>query len=251
LLEQKNQQLKHTNEELESFNYAASHDLQEPLRKIQIFADRLHTAEHAMTPKMKGYVEKIISSSTRMQALIKDLLLFTQTTTPDESIEEVDLMQLVQEVKNTLMHMIEETGARISYTKLPVIKVVPFQFLQVFTNLIGNAIKYRKQGVTPDIWIGGSMVKKEDLSNETAIINGNYLKISVADNGTGFDPQFADRIFDLFTRLHDKETYPGTGIGLAICKKIIQNHQGFIRAESDGESGSTFHIYLPEIRVTH
>jgi PAS domain S-box-containing protein len=251
LLEQKNQQLKHTNEELESFNYAASHDLQEPLRKIQIFADRLQTDEHALTPKMKGYVEKIMSSSTRMQALIKDLLSFTQATTPDELIEEVDLMHLIHEVRNTLMHRIEETGARISYTKLPVIKVVSFQFMQVFTNLISNAIKYRKQGVAPDIWIGYSIVKKEDLGNESAFINGNYLKISIADNGTGFDPQFAERIFDLFARLHDKKSYHGTGIGLAICKKIIQNHQGFIRAESDGETGSTFHIYLPDTRVVH
>ncbi len=249
LLEQKNQELKHTNEELESFNYAASHDLQEPLRKIQIFADRLQANELALPPKMQGYVEKIISSSIRMQTLIKELLLFTQTITPEELYEEVDLMHLVSETKNTLLHMIEETGAQISYTTLPVIQVVPFQFMQVFTNLIGNAIKYRKPGIVPDIWIGYSIVKKEDIGNDTDMLSGNYLKISIADNGIGFDPQFAERIFDLFTRLHDKKKYPGTGIGLAICKKIIQNHKGFIRAESDGQTGSTFHIYLPEKRI--
>lgn len=246
LLEQKNQQLKHTNEELESFNYAASHDLQEPLRKIQIFADRLNSEQPALPAKVQGYLEKIISSSVRMQGLLKDLLLFTQTTNVVETLEKVDLVQLVLEAKHSLTHLFEETGARLSYTSLPVINVVSFQFLQVFTNLIGNSIKYRKPGISPHIWIGSTTVKRDDLGNELPALHQNYLKISIVDNGIGFEPKFADRIFDLFARLHSKETYSGTGIGLAICKKIIQNHQGFIRAESDGHSGSTFNIYLPD-----
>lgn len=249
LLEQMNQQLQHTNQELESFNYAASHDLQEPLRKIQIFADRLQTDDMTLAPNVRGYIEKIISSSQRMQALIKDLLLYTQTSTIYESIEDVDLNYLITDVKNSLQHLVEETGAKISFTNLPVIQVVPFQFMQVFTNLIGNGIKYRKQGIPPEIRIDSCFVQQEERMNESALMSGNYFKISIADNGIGFDPTQVEKIFDLFTRLHDKKSYPGTGIGLAICKKIIQNHQGYIKAESDGHNGSTFHIYLPEKRV--
>lgn len=249
LLEQKNRELEHSNKELESFNYAASHDLQEPLRKIQIFANRFSEEELEMPPKLQGYLDKIISSSARMQNLINDLLIFSQTTAANESSEYVDLSFLVTEAKNMLGHLIEESGTQISHTKLPVVRVVSFQFLQVFINLLSNAIKYRKPGVPPDIWIGSVIVNHQELGTEPGVQGGNYLKLSIADNGIGFDPQFADRLFDLFTRLHNKEKYPGTGIGLAICKKIVQLHQGFIRAESDGHTGSTFHIYIPGERV--
>lgn len=249
LLEQKNRQLEHSNKELESFNYAASHDLREPLRKIQVFAKRVMAECPEISTQLKGYVDKILSSSGRMQNLIDDLLKFSQTTAPDESEAVVDLFEILNEAKSVLAHQIEETEASITNAPLPLVRVVPFQFVQVFTNLLSNAIKYRKEGVPPKIWIGAVVVGSQELSHILGQHQGNYLKISVADNGIGFNSQFADRLFDLFGRLHNNDKYAGTGIGLAICKKIILNHQGIILAESDGESGSTFHIYLPEERV--
>ena len=249
LLEQRNIQLEHSNQELESFNYAASHDLQEPLRKIRIFANRIREEEEDISAAIHSYVNKIVSSSERMQSLIDDLLKFSQTTSPGEAEERVDLSDLLTEAMNVLAHQIEETGARITYAALPAIKAVPFQFQQLFINLLNNAIKYRKPGVPPEIWVGSVITSSQELHSEQAVIPGNYLKLSFADNGIGFDPQFSSRLFDLFARLHNKEKYSGTGIGLAICKKIVQNHQGWLRAESDGYSGSTFHIYLPEERV--
>ena len=155
----------------------------------------------------------------------------------------------VREAMNMLSHQIEETSARISHTSLPVITGVRFQFLQLFINLVGNAIKYRKPDVAPEIWIGSVITNNREIQSEQPVLQGNFLKLSIADNGIGFNPQFSNRLFDLFSRLHSKEKYSGTGIGLAICKKIVQNHQGWMQAESDGYSGSTFHIYLPEERV--
>jgi PAS domain S-box-containing protein len=245
LLEQKNRELERTNKELESFNYAASHDLQEPLRKIQIFSNRIREDKLYDSDKLFLYLDKINYSAARMQKLIEDLLLFSQTTNTELPEQEADLNILLSEAKNTLGQMIEDTGAQISNVNLPKMRIVPFQIQQVFTNILNNAMKYRREGVSPVIWVGYLVV------NGTEIGAGgqNFAKISFADNGSGFDPAFSERLFELFSRLHNSEKYSGTGIGLAICKKIIQNHMGYIKSESDGMTGSTFHIYLPEERI--
>ena len=247
LLEQKNLELERINQELQSFNYAASHDLQEPLRKILLFINRIFEDGLAESPELSRYLQKISTSASRMQRLIEDLLVFSQAGSRDNAVEEVELSSLLTEARLTLSHRIEETQARISNSLLPKVRVVPFQFQQVFTNILSNALKYRKEDAAPEIWIESGFVSE----NEPGLTPGHadFLRISVRDNGIGFDTQFSDRLFELFSRLHSREKFSGTGIGLALCKKIIQNHQGFIRAESDGQSGSTFHIYLPRERV--
>lgn len=244
LLEQKNFELEHINRELESFNYAASHDLQEPLRKIRVFANRITEEEMPATPKLKEYIEKITQSSVRMQRLIDDLLIFSQATAAGESAEPTSLEDLLEEARSNLAIGIEESGTIIRYDSLPTVKVIRFQFQQVFNNLLSNSIKYRKEGLVPEIKVSASMVDSVEGGNASAR-PGSFLKISFSDNGIGFDSQFGERMFDLFSRLHGKEKYSGTGIGLAICKKIVQQHGGFMRAESDGSNGSAFHIFLP------
>jgi PAS domain S-box-containing protein len=248
LLEEKNLQLELTNQELESFNYAASHDLQEPLRKIQVFSGRV-IEEGNLNPVISNYMEKINLASARMQKLIKDLLAFSQTTADSGSESAVALSDLLREAKNLIGYAFEESGALITHGKLPVVQLVSFQFLQVFTNLLSNSVKYRKPGVRPEITIEWKKITADTLKGIPLPKRGEYLHLIYRDNGIGFEPQFASKVFDLFVRLHDKDKYSGTGIGLAICKKIIQRHQGYIAAESDGTQGATFHIYLPASRL--
>ena len=153
---------------------------------------------------------------------------------------------MIEEVKNTFINNIEEKQVQIIVEPLPVVKVVAFQFLQLFINLLTNAIKYQKQHTPPKIFISSRMVQGINLAFEGIFPDKAYLEITVADNGIGFEQEYAEKIFDLFTRLHSKEKYAGTGIGLATCKKIIHNHQGYIKAEGKSGEGATFYIYLPE-----
>jgi PAS domain S-box-containing protein len=242
LLEQKNLQLESINQELESFNYAASHDLQEPLRKIQIFSNRAIEEEQEVSDRMKKYLEKIVSSTARMQDLINDLLRFSKTTTSTQAFETVPLDDLVEKAIQSLSLEIEESKAVVKYKGLPKAKVISFQMTQLFINLLQNAIKYQKAEVRPEITI--SAITGEE-NNPDNVVQG-YFIIRVTDNGIGFDSSLSNRMFDLFARLHDKTKYSGTGIGLALCKKIVQNHRGFIKAQSDGTTGSAFSVYLPE-----
>jgi len=244
-LEYKNIELERTNKELESFNYIASHDLQEPLRKIHTFTNRILDKFELLSPEHKNFFDKIISSSKRMQLLINDLLTFSQTSSIAANKEPVDLNKLIEEVKTALAHNIDEKKAIIEHKKLPVLNVVQFQFVQLFTNLISNALKYSKEGQPPLITITSDTVLSEEIQPAGFLPYPAYTRISMKDNGIGFEPQYAERIFDLFTRLHNKNKYSGTGIGLAICKKIIENHNGFISASSIPDKGSVFKIYLP------
>ena len=242
-LEQKNEELKRTNKELESFNYVASHDLQEPLRKIQVFSNAILSSEiNNLSEKGKEYFSRMHSAANRMRRLIEDLLAFSRATVANAEFEYCDLNSMLQEVLSTLKFSIEETHAIIESEKLPVANVIPFQFRQVLQNLISNAIKYRKQEVAPVITITSEKVR-EKFSGEK--IPREYIKLSISDNGIGFEQQHAERIFELFQRLHTKDEYPGTGIGLAICKKIIQNHNGVIKANAEPGKGAAFDIYLP------
>lgn len=245
LLEQKNKELERTNQELESFNYAASHDLQEPIRKIQLFSNRIIEEQLFGSDKLQVYLEKINTSAFRMQKLIENLLLFSQTTSTEFPEEIADLNSLLDEARQVLAHQIDATGAEVSTVNLPVMHVIPFQIQQVFTNILNNALKYHREGVVPQIRFDYLQVPGEELG----MTGHNFARISITDNGTGFDPAYSARIFDLFSRVHTAPSYAGTGIGLAICKKIVQNHMGFIKAESDGESGASFHIFLPAERI--
>lgn len=242
----KNQELERSNKELTSFNYIASHDLQEPLRKIRTYGNRIIEKKTTPLPEdTKEYFERMITSAIHMQKLIDDLLAFSRTSSTEKVFEKTDINELLEEVKASLKLSLEEKGVIITSSKLPVTKIIPFQFNQLLENILSNSIKYSKAEVKNKIKITSEIVKGKSIRNEDAPEEKEYYKISIIDNGIGFEQQYANKIFEPFQRLHGKSEYSGTGIGLAICKKIMENHEGYINAESAPGKGSTFNIYLP------
>jgi len=242
-LEVKNIELLRSNTGLASFTYVASHDLQEPLRKIQTFISRiLGKDDNALPENMVEYFQRIIAASKRMQSLIDSLLTYSRTNTSEIALVSTPLNAIIEEVRNNLSELIEENNVTIEVGELPVLNIIQSQFNQLFSNIIMNAIKYRRQHVDAVIKITADVL---ELQNQSSTVNNKYWKISIADNGIGFEQQYANKIFELFQRLHGKTEYDGTGIGLAICKKIIQNHNGFIEAIGKPGVGATFAIYLP------
>lgn len=248
-LYQKNLELEKINKELESFNYIASHDLQEPLRKIQIFADRVLEYSDHLPQVARNSMDRILSSAARLQRLIIDLIEFSQISSPAQAFELVDLNEIVEDVKADLHVAGENDDIVFISDELPRANVIPFQFTQLFTNIIGNSVKYRKANEILEIRIENQIVPGSEIGESGAGFSGNYLKICISDNGIGFDPAQRNNIFDLFKRLHTKEKYSGTGIGLPICKKIVLNHNGFIKADSGKGGGACFSVYLPESRL--
>lgn len=243
---QKNKELEKMNSELTSFSYVASHDLKEPLRKIKTYSNLIIDKHNeSLSDDGKEYIQRIINSAGNMQRLIDDLLAFSQTTSGVKKLETLDLNVLLEEVENSLKETIEENNVTITSTQLPTLKVIDFQFRQLLENLIGNAIKYRKIGVKPNITITSSLVSGKSYINEGADANKDYQKFLFADNGIGFEQEYATKIFEIFQRLHGKSEYSGTGIGLAICKKIMENHNGFITAQSQVGEGSVFNVFFP------
>ncbi|WP_211161638.1 ATP-binding protein [Flavobacterium solisilvae] len=247
-LEDRNRELEANNKELQAFNYVASHDLQEPLRKIQTFISRLIDKEiNSLSENGKQYLIKIKDSSERMRLLIDDLLQFSRTNKAEKVFVSTCLNELLENSKLELTQIIEDKKAIITSDSLPHLNVIPFQIQQLFTNLINNSLKYSKENIPPKIDI---KVKKVEAKNENKIPfndKSKFYKITFTDNGIGFDPQYSERIFMLFNRLHNKDEYSGTGIGLAICKKIVDNHKGFIYADGKPNNGAKFTIYLPII----
>lgn len=242
----KNTELERSNTELASFNHVASHDLQEPLRKIQTFISRIMDKDSSsLSPKGHEYFGKIQASANRMQKLIDDLLTFSRTNKADQQWETIDLSVVLELVQRELAQTIEEKKATIKTGKLPVIMGITFQFHQLFINLIGNALKYSRSDVPPEITIRCEEVDAAAYEFLSASGLRNYYRITVADNGIGFEPQYARQIFDLFQRLHGKLEYSGTGIGLTICKKIVENHHGYIMAEGEPGAGAVFTFFLP------
>jgi signal transduction histidine kinase/CHASE3 domain sensor protein len=246
-LQEHNNELVKINKELASFNHVASHDLQEPLRKILTFISRISESDKAaLSESGKEYIIKVETSAKRMRVLIDDLLLFSRTNTTKKEFVKSDLNELFENVKSELAVIIDDKKATINSEKLPSLDVIPYQIEQLFINLIGNSLKYSQPGIPPQIFIDS----EEILSNEYPEIMNQpfrkFYKITFTDNGMGFDPQFKDNIFVLFQRLHSKTEYPGTGIGLAICKKIVENHRGYIIADSEPGKGSVFTVFLPE-----
>jgi PAS domain S-box-containing protein len=245
-LAKKNQELENINKELNSFNYVASHDLKEPLRKIEIFISRIEEQSHEQfDPATAQYFQKIKSSTGRMKVLIEDLLSFSQTSAAEPKMEPVDLNEVIQEAQQELMPLIEEKDAKIKSNSLPKVIAIPFQAQQLFLNLLTNALKYNEKGKKVKIEISSSIVPGTEIPYKEAVSYHSYHKISVCDNGIGFDPKYAEKIFGLFQRLHSKDQYSGTGLGLAICKKIMVNHQGFITAASEEGKGAKFDLYFP------
>lgn len=252
-LEGKNDELAKMNKELEAFSYVASHDLQEPLRKIQTFSNLILSSEtENLTETGKSYFQRMQNAARRMQQLIEDLLAFSRTSTGDRKYELTDLNNVVVEVQKELKESIKEKQAVIETSALGKLNIIPFQFRQMLYNLISNAIKFSKQDAAPYIKIDSKIISAADLtknnavrSNQTILKDKAYCHITVKDNGIGFDPQYSERIFDMFQRLHGKNEFEGTGIGLAIVKKIAEIHNGFITATGELEKGATFNIYIP------
>ena len=246
-----NESLKQMNEELDQFAYMASHDLQEPLRKIQVFSDKI-LRNNNFDADSEKYFGKIINSSKRMQSLINNLLDFSRHTVSSNDFKKIPLHELVKNALTELEVEIEKSNARINYENLPVVSAVPGLMQQLFYNLFSNAIKFRKPSV--DLVIDVKAEKMDPIDLPKFVKNGhrrNYYKITVQDNGIGFDEKYAEDIFRVFKRLHSYQEFEGTGVGLSICKKIIEKHHGFIKAESQINNGSTFIIGLPEMQVAN
>lgn len=245
-IEEKNKRLEQVNKELESFSYMASHDLQEPLRKIQAFSNRLMQKEYAVLSEWgKDIFSRIQSSANRMQNLIEALLNFSQINSTPESFVQADINELLREVRSNMNDLIDEKKAVITAAALPKMNVIPFYFQQLLTNIISNALKYSKPGIQPQINITASLVDGKNTNEQGIVTDQKFHCISISDNGIGFDQQYATKIFELFQRLHGKSEYAGTGIGLAICKKIVEIHHGFITAQSEPGEGSTFNLFFP------
>jgi len=246
-LQERNRELEKSNQELASFNHVASHDLQEPLRKIQTFISRVSDADKAvLSDSAKDYISKIEVSAKRMRVLIDDLLLFSRTNTTKKEFIKSNLNELLENAKSELTEIIDEKKATITVSKLPKLDVIPYQIEQLFINLIGNSLKYSQPDIRPEINIVTEKVSAKDYPDLLEQNSKKFYKITFSDNGMGFDPQFKETIFILFQRLHSKTDYPGTGIGLAICKKIVENHKGHITADSILGKGSVFTVFLPE-----
>jgi|GEM_PF-1621113 len=236
------EELRRSNQELEQFAYVASHDLQEPLRKIQAFGDRLAQKFTGQLGEQGGeYLDRITKSASRMRTLINDLLTFSRVATRMTPFEDVDLNLLVRDVQIDLEERLSQTQGRIECRTLPVIQADASQMRQLFLNLLANALKFARPGVPPIITVQGKPFIETPVDGPER----DMCRIDVSDNGIGFDPQYAERIFQIFQRLHGRNEYEGTGIGLAICRKIVERHAGRITAIGKPGEGATFRIELP------
>jgi signal transduction histidine kinase len=239
-MQESNLQLRTYNEQLEQFTYAASHDMQEPLRKIQVFSSMLIEKNHAQLDEQgMNFLNRINQSTERMNSILQDLLRYSRETRVQEQFSQVDLNQTIENITSDLELMISTKRAHVRCDGLPTIKGVSSQINRLFYNLIHNALKFSKPGRPPliHIYMGNHFIAEPH--------GKTFFEIRVSDNGIGFEPKYSDKIFHLFQRLNAKEEYEGNGIGLALCKKIVEMHKGQISAESELDKGATFHIKLP------
>jgi PAS domain S-box-containing protein len=241
-------QLERSNKELEQYAYVASHDLQEPLRKIRAFGSYLQeTQSEHLDEKGKVQLDKIMRSAERMSVLIRDILSFSSMR-KDDLYEETDLNKILEGVQSDFDLTISQTGGSIEPGTLPVIEAIPLQMTQLFYNLVNNSFKFARENVSPHIRI--SCKELNDIEKREHGLPGEstYYEIKFQDNGIGFSPEYSEQIFGLFKRLNDRQVYPGSGIGLALCKKVVENHNGLIYAEAEENNGSCFYIILPKIQ---
>lgn len=241
-----NQRLERSNAELKQFAYIASHDLQEPLRKISMFSQRLVGSLGRLDDESQLYMDRITSSVSRMSNLIRDVLGYSQLSREHDPFVMTDLGAIFKESIADFDLILEENGGRVQTENLPTLDAIPLQMVQLFHNLISNSLKYSRPGVPPVIVISGSAVTEEErLQHRLPALTGGYCKLVFRDNGIGFPEEYADRIFQIFQRLHGKSEYEGTGIGLAMCRKIAENHKGTIHATGREGEGAVFTVLLP------
>jgi PAS domain S-box-containing protein len=244
-LQETNRALELSNIDLQQFAYVASHDLQEPLRKIQTFTYLIKEQhQQELTPRLQQYLDKILSSANRMKALIVDILKYSQIASVDLKFEPMDLQQIISDLLEDFELAISQKKASITFKGLPTIEGIAAEIRQVFHNLISNALKFSKPQEAPHINITARRIK-EKAFDSISDRHGSYYEISVKDNGIGFNQEYSKQIFTLFQRLNSWDKYEGTGIGLAITKKIIDRHDGLIRAQSTEGSGAEFIMILP------
>ncbi|MBC7887233.1 MAG: PAS domain-containing protein [Ferruginibacter sp.] len=245
-LEQNVKELEIVNKDLTTFTYLSSHDLQEPLRKIQNLVSCILPGEEKNLSKAgRGYFQRIGQTAKRMQALIEALLTYSSAKSSERKFEKADLNSMVEEVKKDFEEIMLEKNATIIVADLCQPYVITLQFRQLLHNLIGNSLKFSKPKIPPRIKINSLMEQVRMLNNEDLPTKAEYCHIIYTDNGIGFDPQYSERIFEVFQRLHSQEAYTGTGMGLAICRRIIENHKGIITASGKINNGTRFDIYIP------
>ncbi len=248
--------LQASNRELQDFAFVASHDLQEPLRKVQAFGDRLADKfSDKLGENGLDYLQRMQSASRRMQILITDLLTFSRVTTQAKPFEEYDLNKILRDVVSDMEVKIEETKAQVMVENLPTLEMDKTQMRQLFQNLIGNGLKFSKPDVSPVLKIWGETnlsadnhlrpVLFDDLANVNSEVPPGFCRIYVEDNGIGFDEKYLDRIFTVFQRLHGRAEYEGSGVGLAVCRKIVERHNGYLTAKSQPQEGAKFILTLP------
>jgi signal transduction histidine kinase len=238
-------ELMRANNELKSFNYISSHDLQEPLRKLQVFISRILSDEQKnLSDKGKEYLDRMRDTANHMQTLMIDLLAYSGTNALERKLENTDLNKIVDIVIADFKETIDKKHAYIKVHKLGYANVIPLQFRQLMNNLIDNALKFSKTDISPHIIIKATTIKQGDTDLKLPS-RKEYCHISIADKGIGFDPKYKDHIFDIFRRLHGKQKITGTGIGLSIVRKIVENHNGIITATGNPGKGASFDIYIP------
>ncbi len=236
--------LERSNLELQQFASVASHDLQEPLRKIIVFGGRLSDKAGAeLGPQARDYLSRMTNAAERMQSLIRDLLAFSRVATRAEPFQNVNLGSVAREVVGDLEVLIEKTGARVELGELPEIEADPFQVRQLLQNLIANALKFHRRGVAPVVQLQSKPVRDNGPGHPS-------WEIRVSDNGIGFEEKYVDRIFSPFQRLHGRDEYEGSGMGLAICHRIVERHGGRIAVKSSPGEGSTFILSVPAEQPT-
>src|SRR5690606_28441900 len=236
--------LESANKDLDRFAFMASHDLQEPLRKIRTFSDRLYVKyKDTLDDDGKANIFRIQRAAERMQNLITDILTFSKISSEKVEFSQNDLNKIVSEVVGEMDEAIRERQATVAVSPLPVLEVNSGLMKPLFQNLIANALKYSKKDVPPQIQIKADVAPKNPVW--TGKYTKNYCRIFIEDNGIGFDQRYAEEIFGMFKRLHRNSEFEGSGIGLALCKKIVEQHNGFISARSKVGEGSTFIISLP------